>query len=275
MSYGRPLEREAMPVMKIEFIADGNPIYVLPFFEEFLRNFAEEFHIQQISICREMGKRSRLRLFKEMLALYGYLGLCRIAARMVLAKLLGTLPSKRTAKRFHTISQLCRAYGIPFTTTDNPNGEASVGALQHRGPDLLVSVACPHILKKAVLQIPRYGCVNIHHAPLPEYKGMMPTFWQMFHGNRKVGLTIHYMAEKVDEGDSLLQSELPIAPNESLDSLIKRAKRHAAHCLVKVLRQIEGKTQVTKSLSASKGTYFTFPTIEQIREFRQKGLRAL
>ena len=261
--------------MRIEFIADGNPIYVLPFFEEFLRNFGREFSIQQISICREMGKRSRLRLLKEMFALYGSLGLCRIGWRLLAAKLLGGLPFRRTAKQFFSIPQLCRSYGIPCMMTDNPNAEAFVGALRQRDPDLLVSVACPHILKKPVLEIPKYGCINIHHAPLPEYKGMMPTFWQMFHGNDKVGLTIHYMAEKVDEGDALLQSELPIAPKECLDSVIKRAKRHAAHCLATVLSQIEGNTQVAKSLSASKGSYFTFPTVEQIREFRQRGLRAL
>jgi len=261
--------------MKIEFLTDDNPIYVLPFFDEFFRKFGGEFEVQHVSICRAMGRRSRIQLLNEMLALYGYIGLGRIGGAILAARLLGKLPSERTAKRFFAIPQLCRAFGVPFTKVGNPNAASFVEGLRHRGPDLLISVACPYILKKTVLGVPPFGCINIHHAPLPEYKGMMPTFWQMFHGEKKVGLTIHYMVEKVDVGDALLQAELPIEPDESLDKLIKRAKRHGAHCMAKVLKQIEAKTYVATSLSSAAGSYFTFPTLEQIREFRQRGMRAL
>src|SRR5262249_6169966 len=176
---------------------------------------------------------------------------------------------------FYSVAKICGAFKIPHAFIGNPNREEFKKSIAALAPDLLVSVACPYILKEELLSLPPRGCINIHHAPLPRYKGMMPTFWQMFHGEHKVGVTVHYMAAKVDEGAALLQSEMEILPNESLDSLIRRSKRHGAHCMADPLRQISTGTQKAFSLDQSKGTYFTFPKFDEMREFRRKGLRAI
>jgi methionyl-tRNA formyltransferase len=261
--------------MRIEILTDDNPLYVLPFFEEFLKNYSSEFEIAHISMCRPMGNRSRAQLFKELSALYGASGMARIAGRLLSARMLGMLPLSSKARRFFTLSQLCSAYGIPFQHIGNPNADCVVRGVQDRNPDIIVSVACPYVLKRALLCIPPLGCINIHHAPLPKYKGMMPTFWQMFHGEKMVGVTIHYMVEKLDEGQALLQDGLPIESGESLDHLIRRSKRHGAHCMATVLRQMRARTHMAIPLSGMDGSYFTFPSIQHIREFRQRGLRAL
>jgi methionyl-tRNA formyltransferase len=104
---------------------------------------------------------------------------------------------------------------------------------------------------------------------------MMPTFWQMFHGEKTVGVTVHFMAAKVDEGSALLQEQLAIEPGETLDHLIRRSKRYGAHCMARVLRQIASNSHVPISLDSSNGSYFTFPTIAEIREFHRRGFRAI
>jgi methionyl-tRNA formyltransferase len=104
---------------------------------------------------------------------------------------------------------------------------------------------------------------------------MMPTFWQMFHGEKTVGLTIHYMAARIDEGDALFQDEQTIEHGETLDRLIQRSKRHGAHCMAGVLRQIASNSAVPIPLSHSQGTYFTFPSTVEIREFHRRGFRAI
>lgn len=261
--------------MRIEFLTQDDPLYILPFFEEFFRHYASEFEITQVSISPVMGKRSRTQMLKELTVLYGPLGFARLLGRTAAARLLGRLPRRPEASRFRTLAQLCQAYGIPFQQVGSPNAAGFVAALRKRGPDLLASVACPYILKEAVLNLPLLGCINIHHAPLPRYKGMMPTFWQMYHGEKKVGVTVHYMAVKVDEGSALLQEELEIRPGESLDQLIQRSKRHGARCMARVMRQIAAGTQEAVDLNHSEGSYFTFPTVEQIREFHRRGFRAI
>jgi methionyl-tRNA formyltransferase len=261
--------------MKIEFLTQDSPLYILPFFEEFFRNYDDDFEITHVSCCRPMGNRSRSKLLRELLGLYGPLGFVRLMTRFGLKSLLGMIPRGKDCQRFYTLPQLCAAYGISFHRVGNPNHPHFVEEVASRRPDIIVSVACPYILKERILGLPPLGCVNIHHAPLPRYKGMLPTFWQMYNGERNVGVTVHYMDAKIDEGRALLQSQLGIQPGESMDHLIQRTKRYGAHCMARVLRNIRTDTQETISLDKTNSSYFTFPTVEQMREFRRRGFRAI
>lgn len=261
--------------LRVEFLADDNPLYVLPFFEEFLAHYGDEFSVARISLCAPMGKRSRRELLGRLTALYGRYGMLRILGRLVHAKVMGLLPRSRGQKKYFSLTQLAAAYGIPCGRIGSPNAESFRTQMESRSPDLVVSVACPYILKAPLLSIPRLGCINIHHAPLPRYKGMMPTFWQVFHGETKVGVTIHSMNEAIDEGDGLLQDHMQIEPGETLDHLMKRSKRHGAHCMARVLRQFQTGEQRPFRLGHEGSTYFSFPTADQMLEFRRLGFRVL
>ncbi len=261
--------------MRIVFLTQDDPIYVLPFFDEFFRQELGEIEVAGIFSCKTMGERGRMRLLRELFYLYGGLGLLRMLMRRVYFKVAERWPAKTTAKRFYSAAQICRAFKVPHAFIGNPNREEFRTPIAALAPDLLVSVACPYILKNELLSLPPLGCINIHHAPLPRYKGMMPTFWQMYHGEQNVGLTIHTMAARVDEGNALLQEQLPIVQGESLDSLIRRTKRQGARCMLKVLKQISQRTQTQLSLDNGPGSYFTFPTPAEIKEFHRRGFRAI
>lgn len=261
--------------MRIVFVTQDDPVYILPFFDEFFGQDLGSLEVSGIFSCRTMGERGRFRLLRELFFLYGPLGLFRLLGRRLGAGIAERLPSTGKSGAFYSLAQLCRARGIPHEVIGNPNHEDPRARIVALAPEILVSVACPYILKEKLLSVPPRGCVNIHHAPLPRYKGMMPTFWQMYHGERQVGVTIHTMAARVDEGSALLQERLAIVPGESLDSLIRRTKRHGAHCMLKVLRQIEQGTHTPIAPMEEAGSYFTFPTPAEIREFRRRGYRAI
>lgn len=261
--------------MTIEFLTQDDPLYILPFFDEFFRGYGGQFEIAQISSCRIMGKRSRRKLAGELLYLYGAAGLFRLGARAVRNRLLGSRPMPKGAQRYYSLRQVASAYGVPYVLVSDPNSKEYRASLAARKPDLLASVACPIILKKPVLQIPPMGCINIHHAPLPHYQGMMPTFWQMYHQEKSVGVTIHHMTENLDDGDALLQDHSEIQAGETLDALIQRSKRHGAHCMAKVLDQLARGAVRRIPIDASKGSYFTFPTAEEVSTFRMHGYRAI
>jgi methionyl-tRNA formyltransferase len=261
--------------MRIEFLTQDDPVYILPFFDEFLRNYASDFTILQISCSPTMGKRSRVQLLRELRSLYGVRGFIKVLGQTAKYRILGKLKKSREARQFYSLEQAARAYAIPYEKIGNPNAAEFVESVRKRSAELIVSVACPYILKEKLLSLPPRGCVNIHHAPLPRYKGMMPTFWQMFQGEKTVGVTVHLMASKVDEGAALLQEQLAIEPSETLDHLIRRSKRQGAHCVASVLRQIESNSHVPIPMDSSKSSYFTFPTLAQISEFQRRGFRAI
>jgi len=262
-------------MIRIEFLTQDDPLYILPFFEEFVCSYAGEFDILHVSTSPTMGKRPRSQLLRELMELYGVTGLIRLVARAGIARAFGSFSKEPNADRYHSLAQLCRAYRITHQKIADPNEDSYLESVRRRSPDVLISVACPYILKEPLLAVAKLGNINIHHAPLPRYKGMMPTFWQMFHGEKSVGVTVHYMTPKIDEGNILLQEEHAINPGESLDHLIQRSKRHGAHCMARVLRALQTGAVSPKKTDNSQGSYFTFPTIEQIREFRRRGYRAI
>lgn len=260
--------------MRIVFLTQDDPIYILPFFDEFFHQELNDIEVAGIFSCKTMGNRGRWKLLSDLRCLYGTPGLFRLVLRKAVSEMVAAFPANQKSKRFYSVSQICRAFRIPHRSIGNPNQDQCLKEIAVLSPDLLVSVACPYILKDVLLHLPPLGCINIHHAPLPRYKGMMPTFWQMYHGEKEVGVTIHTMAARVDEGIALLQEQLPIDQTESLDSLIRRTKRHGAHCMLTALRQIAAQTQRTLVLEGQ-SSYFTFPTLAEIKEFRRRGLRAI
>jgi len=262
-------------MIRVEFLTEEDSLYILPFFEEFLGHYQREFKILQISCAPIMGSRPKTRLAQELMWLYGVRGLTRLLARHTYSKILSGIPRGPNAIRYHSIEQACQAYGIAYAKITNPNSEESVRAAMERGADVIISVACPYILKKELLDVPPLGCINIHHALLPRYRGMMPTFWQMYHGEKTVGLTIHRMAEAIDVGKALFQGYLAVLEGETLDHLIRRSKRHAAHELTNVLRDLAGSKCEAFDLPRQGGSYFTFPTRQQIAEFHARGLKAI
>jgi methionyl-tRNA formyltransferase len=262
--------------MKIEFLTQDDPLYILPLFEELIRNYHNDWQVTCVLACRTMGKRSRKQLITELIDLYGLPAFVRLASSTVLSRLFGKLPRKAGAARYASMEQLFRAYGIEYASIGNPNDPSVVAAIAERKPDLIVSVACPYILKRPLLELAPLGAINIHHAPLPRYRGMMPTFWQMFHGETHSGLTIHYMVPEVDEGEAVFRDALEIRQGETLHELIIRAKRHGACCLGRVLRMFaEGRKPQPLPPLPVQGSYFTFPNHEQIRQFHDRGLRSI
>ena len=85
---------------------------------------------------------------RELTALYGYWGFSRLLWRVAVARLLGFRQLERQANRFFSLAQLCRAFGVDYVTVDNPNSSDFVQGIKNRNSDLIVSVACPFILKK-------------------------------------------------------------------------------------------------------------------------------
>ena len=264
-----------MRKLRVEFVTVNDPLYILPFFEEFFRHYRDEVDIVHVSLCRTMGKRSRKKLAQELMALYGPLGFFKLGAYTASSTVLGLLPKPPDAPSYHSMRQLCRAYEVACSSITSASAAEFVPLLKSRECDLLISVACPFVLGREVLATPPQGCINIHHAPLPKYRGMMPTFWQLYHGEKAVGLTIHAMTEKLDEGAIFYQSRIEVSPGESLHELIRRCKRQAAHCLAGVLRSVQSGELKAVDPEDTTSSYFSFPTVATIREFRKRGLRAI
>ena len=119
-------------------------------------------------------------------------------------------------------------------------------AEQIRGlnPDVIVVTAYGKLLPKEILEIPPYGCINVHASLLPKYRGAAPIQWSVINGERVTGVTTMYMAEGLDTGDMILKTQTEIGPDETSGELHDRLSVMGADLLVKTLKAVEDGTAV-------------------------------
>jgi methionyl-tRNA formyltransferase len=269
-----PKDNNIQP-FRILFITQDDPFYVRLFFEEFFKNYRSLHEISGVVIAQAMGKKSYAKLARQMYDFYGTVNFTRMGMKYALYKILACLPDAFGKNGSFSLAQLCSRYGIKVMYDSRINSREFLEKIKDMNINLIVSVAAPVIFKKDIIQLPKYGCINIHNAKLPKYRGMMPNFWQMYNNEKSVGMTIHEINPKIDDGRIILQKEVAIQPDETLDSLIKRTKRIGAHFMIEAIDMIRSGAVSYKENPAAEGTYFSFPTREDVKEFKKSGKRII
>ena len=126
-------------------------------------------------------------------------------------------------------------YGIPVFQPNNLRGEDTQRQLRELEPEVIVVAAYGRLLPQAVLDIPRYGCLNIHASLLPKYRGASPISACILHGETEAGVTIMQMDAGLDTGDMLLPVRTEILPDENCGSLHDRLAVLGGQAIVKAL----------------------------------------
>jgi len=266
-----------MEQLKILFVTQEDPFYVKNFFEEFFDIYPFfKKEIKGIVVCRTLGQGSIMKLIRKLYAFYGFKDFIKMIVRYFNLKLSAIGRKFGLTKKNFTLEQLFSAHGLNYEYVSDVNNKNFIDKWKGQGINLIVSVAASEIFKQPLLDMPELGCINIHHAPLPRYRGMLPNFWQMFNDEKEVFITVHKMDTKLDNGDMISQRSVLINNDESLDQLIKRTKRLGAHVMKESLDKIrEGRVSCIPVDSAEQGSYYSFPQAEDVKEFRKKGYRLL
>lgn len=138
----------------------------------------------------------------------------------------------------------------PIKVRNNPEFLEEVKILN---PDLICVVAYGKILPQELLDIPKYGCVNVHGSLLPEYRGAAPIQWAVLNGDKKTGVTTMFMNAGMDTGDMILKEEVEIGEDETTGELWDRLKTIGANLLIKTVKEIENGT-ATRTKQPEEGT---------------------
>jgi methionyl-tRNA formyltransferase len=153
------------------------------------------------------------------------------------------------------IKELVLQHGLPVLQPEKVKEEAFQDALSGLQPDLFVVVAYGQILPKPVLNIPKYGAVNVHASLLPRYRGAAPIAWAILKGEKLTGVTTMAMDEGMDTGDILLQAEVPINDEVTCENLHDRLASLGAHLLSKTLEKMKAGEIRPIPQDHSKATY--------------------
>lgn len=137
------------------------------------------------------------------------------------------------------VKQCAIAHQIPVLQPVKIKEADSVEALRAYEADIFVVAAFGQLLTEEILNMPKYGCINIHASLLPAYRGAAPIQWVILNGEEKTGVTIQQMAKGLDTGDMLLKKEVLIDKKETGESLHDKLMEVGAELIVEVLPMIE------------------------------------
>jgi len=136
------------------------------------------------------------------------------------------------------VKELAVESGIPVLQPERAKDEAFIEELRAYNPDIIVVAAYGKILPKAILDMPKYGCINVHTSLLPDYKGAAPIQWAILNGEKETGVTIMYMDEGCDTGDIISAETLLIADDETGGSLHDKLAKLGGELLVRTLPSV-------------------------------------
>ena len=137
------------------------------------------------------------------------------------------------------VKEVALEYNIPvYQPQTLRNNEEMLGVLKDIAPDMIVVAAYGKILPESVLNIPKYGSINVHGSLLPKYRGAAPIQWAVLNGDKVTGVTIMYMGLGMDTGDMISKREMIIGDNETAGELFDRMSEVGAELLVDTIPDI-------------------------------------
>lgn len=142
--------------------------------------------------------------------------------------------------QYSPVKECALSYNIPVLQPDKiRKNKDFLEEYKNLKPDVAVVVAFGQILPKDVLEIPKYGSINVHGSLLPKYRGAAPIQWAVINGEKVTGVTTMYMDEGLDTGDIILKKETEILENETSGELYDRMKILGAEALSETLKLLE------------------------------------
>lgn len=153
------------------------------------------------------------------------------------------------------VKEAAEQLGLPVRQPEKLRTEEEVEWLKMAAPELILVAAYGQILPKSILEIPGYGCVNLHASLLPQYRGAAPVEAAILAGDEKTGVTVMQMEEGLDTGDMLMKAELPITEKDTAGSLTEKLAECGAELLPALLAGLKAGSLIPEKQKNEESSY--------------------
>ena len=176
-------------------------------------------------------------------------------------------------QRSNKISNVLNDFGInKIVLSKHINHPESVQSIKKYDPDLLISILGNQIFKEPIINLAPKGCLNLHTALLPKYRGLMPTFWVMKNDEEYTGVSVFFVDKGIDSGPIVVQEKVKIG-NKTQEELIKHTKKIGMESIAKAVDLIEKDQVKLITNNDVEKTYYSFPERKDVIDFVSKGKR--
>ena len=187
----------------------------------------------------------------------------RYVARFLRAKLI----------RRRGVADVLTDRGIRLIELDRSiNHALSLDKIREMGADVLLSVAGNEVFRRPLIDLTPHGCLNLHTALLPKYRGLMPSFWVLKNRETHTGVSVFLVDDGIDTGPLVVQRKVEIG-EMSQDALIRHTKQIGMEMIVEAMDLLGQDGFEPAPNDDDQATYFGFPTREDVKAFRAAGAR--
>jgi UDP-4-amino-4-deoxy-L-arabinose formyltransferase/UDP-glucuronic acid dehydrogenase (UDP-4-keto-hexauronic acid decarboxylating) len=158
---------------------------------------------------------------------------------------------------FESVAQLAAQHHIPVFAPEDINHPLWVDKISAMQPDILFSFYYRHLLKPAILEIPKHGALNLHGSLLPKYRGRVPVNWAIINGETETGVTLHYMTPRPDDGDIVAQHKVTISDSDNAKTLFDKCVDAAKVLLEEQLSLIKTSSAARIPQDHKQSTYYS------------------
>ncbi len=247
-------------------VTQSDPFFTGRFFETFLE--AGGVELVEIVLLRNFNE-SRVALARRLSGFYPPGDMARLATRYARA----LVDDRRGVPR--SVEAVAARHAVPVRELPTINDAGYLATLAERDVDVLLSVAAPEIFRSEALRAAPL-VLNVHNGRLPDYRGMMPTFWALLDGADRVVVTVHEMAERLDAGAVVAEFDVPVGPRDTAFDVSRNAKAVAGREVAALLSTVgTDRWPAPRAIDPARGSYHGFPTRADARRLRATGRRML
>jgi len=250
--------------MKILIVTPNEPFYLAKNIDYLLKNINKEDEVVGCVLLSPSPHGQRLNFLEKAyktFSIFGVTFFTYYSIKYVLALLFSKDVKKTLIK-----------YQIPIIKLNkNINNIESITTLTKYEPDIIISILGNEIFREPILNLPKLGCINLHTSLLPQYRGMMPTFWAMLNDEKEIGVSVFLMDKGIDTGPIIAQKTTPITSTDSQKSLIERTKKIGMQLILKSLELIKNDNLEYIPNNDGDSSYYSYPKRKDVKLFFKKG----
>lgn len=251
--------------MRLILITQNEPFFLASNIKYLINSLPKNVNIVSCVICKASPFGKKKSFFQKSYETYKIFGIC-----FFLYYFIKYIYSKIFCK---SVKKILQERNIKIIKLNGEiNSADNVMIIKNDNPDLLISILGNQIFKKQIFDLAPKGCLNLHTALLPKYRGLMPSFWVLRNNEKKTGVSVFFVDRGIDSGPILVQKEIEIG-NMTQAELIRETKLLGMKAIIEAIRLIQDNRVKLIPNPDMEATYFSFPKKEDVREFKRAGKR--
>ncbi len=175
------------------------------------------------------------------------------------------------ATSFKTYAEITQENGIAIEVLNEINSPAGIAKIKAFTPDLIVSIRYGVILKNPLIGLAKHGVINLHSGMLPDYRGVMATFWALLNGDEQLSASLHFIADNtIDTGGIIAHSTISVDRSKSYLWHVLNLYLGGCRLIEQALKTLAQGDNLLTTEQTDEGNYYTFPRVEEINMFTKK-----